>query len=539
MITFCTLSDKNYLHKGLALYLSIKNTLLEDFTLHWLCMDFETYDALATMNKPGIVLHYLPDMETSWKYQDELKKMKNNPAGKYGTQYSNYCWSLTPWFIYKVLTEMTGKYLIYADSDIMFLHSPRLIADTVKHHQAGIHTHRFTGKFHETESGWYNVGVLYFKNSDIAKEMVAVWKTLVSNTANPHYLTHGTCGDQKYLEILVKNYTGDIKIFDQETNITHLAPWCTDIEPGKQCCFFHFSHFRHNLETNEWFDSLHGEWKPALQPGMQQYYQQYFQLILQADKYIVPKLSIVGNIRLPENDPQRLKYLLSSLKSLEFYKRHCEIILNIDSCPANTKKLIRNYLTEAGFSFRLYFINHGNYGNMYTHLLALCTYKYVMNFIEDHFCLVDYPDTITDLLYAMQYYKADVLKATFFEVEVNSIKNINDGIQDIKRGAFIFENHQNNFDNYCKHYGQRYYLGVNFITSVDFAKKFWNRDFKSERPHEWEIVNYDPAFKHTVIVPLFPVLASIDDDHGEPGTALINKKAGNNKFQNIYTAISN
>jgi hypothetical protein len=235
--------------------------------------------------------------------------------------------------------------------------------------------------------------------------------------------------------------------------------------------------------------------------------------------------------------PERLHYLLCTLHSFKFIKYQCEVFLNFEGCSPRVQQIIQHEFNEIGFQGGVSFITGNYYGHMYTYLLEQCKNEYILNFMEDHFCVLKDPQDIFGLLKWMEITGADVLKASFFEIEQNSIKpfiqykNANYGT--------VFNNSPENFKAYCRHYGKRYYIGVNFITTKAFAEKFWRREFESSRPHEWEIVDYDPAFLHTVMVPNRPVLVAIDDDHGEQGTALVNKLPQNDKFFLIYNIVFN
>ena len=92
-----------------------------------------------------------------------------------------------------------------------------------------------------------------------------------------------------------------------------------------------------------------------------------------------------------------------------------------------------------------------------------------------------------------------------------------------------------NFNQYQKYYGSRYYLGTNFITTLWFANKFWNRKFNSNRPHEWEIAKFSKEFEHIAMIPEIEIMASICDSHGEIGTSLLERKE--HKFWNIYNTL--
>ena len=61
----CTLSDYNYLLKGLVLYDSLEKHNKEDFRLYYLCLDQKTYDKLKELN---LILEKILN-----KYQNETK----------------------------------------------------------------------------------------------------------------------------------------------------------------------------------------------------------------------------------------------------------------------------------------------------------------------------------------------------------------------------------------------------------------------------------------------------------------------------------
>ena len=84
---FCTIADKNYLTKALAMYQSLTDNL-EQFTLYFLCLDDETFLKLEQLELPNLYIVRLALLES---LDIELRNAKNNPPSKYGTQYSQYC----------------------------------------------------------------------------------------------------------------------------------------------------------------------------------------------------------------------------------------------------------------------------------------------------------------------------------------------------------------------------------------------------------------------------------------------------------------
>jgi len=284
MLYFCTLCDKNYILKGLAMVESLKETMGDKpFTLYWLCLDMATYDLLYGID-PRIKPILLKDLEEA---DPSLQAAKNNPPSLYGTQYENYCWSLTPYFIDYILRLYVpnGEKLTYVDSDIYFYQSPQKILDVVGSRTIGIHTHRFGGVFNPNiDTGWYNVGVIVFTKDELGLKISNQWKWWLLDQQHEYYKKYGTCGDQKYLELFIPIFGKEnVSIFDEEGCIGHYAPWCCDIL-RHPLYFFHFSHFRHDLANNKWYDALKDEWHPATNPHIRPYYEGYFEKIKQVQK---------------------------------------------------------------------------------------------------------------------------------------------------------------------------------------------------------------------------------------------------------------
>lgn len=287
MLHFCTSCDITYLLKGLALYSSLQETMDEPYELHWLCIDEEIYTKLAALSLPNIKPYRLES-------DDELEHIKTLPNSLFGDDYANYCWHLTPWFVHKMLCNQVGpdEQLIYCDSDIYFYHSPKIITKIMGAKSVGIHTHRFGGSISaERETGNFNVGVMAFTRNRVGLAIAGVWKDWVFNPGRPLYEKYSTCGDQRWLDLFVPVFLHNVSIFDLEGCCSHLAPWNIDniqhtqkhyVEWGggvAPVVFFHFSHFRFNTQTDQWWDSLKGEWNPAKDPNITPYYADYYKTI--------------------------------------------------------------------------------------------------------------------------------------------------------------------------------------------------------------------------------------------------------------------
>jgi len=241
-------------------------------------------------------------------------------------------------------------------------------------------------------------------------------------------------------------------------------------------------------------------------------------------------LSIVGNIKISE--PIRLKYLFATLKSYEFIKEY-QLLLNIDT-DIETFFKIDAFVRDIGFkNFELSNLT-GNYGEIYCSMLDKInsnTNIFVLNFFEDHFLLLNDKKKLITILYDMHMHNVDVCKSSFWQIEQNSKTTI----FKIQKENCIFLNDLSNFNQYQKYYGSRYYIGCNFITTLEFSKRFWNRKFDSKRPHNWEISKFSMEFLHTCMIPDVEIMCSIDDEHGEIGSCLIGST--HKKFIDIYNEL--
>src|SRR6266581_8063063 len=84
--SFCTLFDRNYLSRGVALYRSLERQAgVGGFTLHALCMDDESRDVLTRLDLPSLRVIPLTEFE-----DPELLKAKGTRSR------IEYYWTCTP-----------------------------------------------------------------------------------------------------------------------------------------------------------------------------------------------------------------------------------------------------------------------------------------------------------------------------------------------------------------------------------------------------------------------------------------------------------
>jgi len=211
MRSFCTLSDKNYLKQGLALIKSLETVVasgqfLDSYILYYLCLDEETYNALEDED---VVRIKLSEVENT---REDIVKYKERKA------YNEYCWSLASTFCRYLLEEKRLPNILYIDSDIYFYQDPQIIYDELGEKSIGIIRHRHNTSY--SQDGEYNVGIVYFKNTEEGLECLRWWNDCILNELRPEL---ATCGDQKYLEEFVPVWGDHVCILDK--TFAHGAPW--------------------------------------------------------------------------------------------------------------------------------------------------------------------------------------------------------------------------------------------------------------------------------------------------------------------------
>lgn len=209
---FCTLFDRNYLFKGLALYESLQHRV-EDFTLWVLCMDEVVCEVLEKMCLPGITLISLAQFE-----DEELLRAKATR-----TQVE-YCWTCTPSLLLYLLDHVPGiEGITYLDADLYFFGDPAGAYAEMGGGSVGIVGHRFSAA-HERlvqNSGIYNVAFMVFKHDRQGRECLEWWRGRCNEWCYDR-AEAGKYGDQKYLDDWPARFAGVVVL--QNVGVG-LAPW--------------------------------------------------------------------------------------------------------------------------------------------------------------------------------------------------------------------------------------------------------------------------------------------------------------------------
>lgn len=297
MYAFTTLSDRNYLDKGIALYESISKFLMH-YELFYLCLDEATFNKLAEIDDPRLIPLLITDeFKDNKDFGILVENNRSVPIGlpdEYYVKnelfpgYSDFHFALGSFFTHHIMEKESPDGILYVDSDVLFYCSPELIFDAVVGKSIGIikHRHNEIG----CTAGGYNVGIVYFRNDPIGSNCLFWWHTVVMNKKNPWFETHGGCGDQKYLELFEVLF-GNVKILDED--IGHGAPWNFSLYEYfddktiiswngaiQPLVFVHFSHF--NYVGDKYRVARRKEW--CMWMPAKKYYDDYL-LTLQSVKW--------------------------------------------------------------------------------------------------------------------------------------------------------------------------------------------------------------------------------------------------------------
>lgn len=257
MKNLCTIADNNFTEKVLALNSSLERHQ-KDYILHLLCVDDQIYNRC---NHPNIKKYKLQDLigkdkslERSISNPPSREALLNTGNNFEAAQRLQFLWSLSPYFTWWCIDNLDIEDVLYVDSDIYFYKSLEDIYESVEGHNIGLVEHRCP---YNPVNGKYNVGIVFFRNNFDSYKTLTWWKNCLLKPDNEYAETHGTCGDQKYLEVF-ESLSDSVKILDED--IGHLAPWNFNFHQyvdnkivwnnmKQEVTYCHFSNFKPNYES--------------------------------------------------------------------------------------------------------------------------------------------------------------------------------------------------------------------------------------------------------------------------------------------------
>ena len=219
MLNFCTLFDRNYLSKGLALFESL-NRHCESVCIYVLCLDNFTFNYLNQSIFKNILPISLNELEDFDK--DLLIAKENRTLIEYYFTIS----PCLPRFLLKTKPEL--KWICSLDADIYFYSNPKSIFDNFeKNYSILITPHKFTKELIATgieKYGIYNVSFQAFKNNTTGLMCLEKWRLECLNWCKSHYdEENNRYADQKYLDTWLSDFSDEVYVLND--SVCGLAVW--------------------------------------------------------------------------------------------------------------------------------------------------------------------------------------------------------------------------------------------------------------------------------------------------------------------------
>lgn len=215
---FCTLFDKLYLDKAMALYHSLEK-VTKNFHLYVFCFDEDSFRIVTQLNWLNGTAISVKEIETA-----ELLEIKKDRSK------AEYCWTCTPIVIEYVLKNYPVEECTYIDADLYFFDDPQILFDEIKenHSDAAIVEHRFKKdkqyRKNIYKAGKYCVEFNYFNQSCNSRAILSWWKQKCLEWC--YYKSEPErMGDQKYLEKFPTLFEG---VHELQYLGGGVAPWNLD-----------------------------------------------------------------------------------------------------------------------------------------------------------------------------------------------------------------------------------------------------------------------------------------------------------------------
>ena len=242
MMNFCTLFDSNYISKGLALYLSIKQ-YTDDFTMYVMAMDSKCVDMLRALDFANVIVESIEETMTP-----ELLEAKSNRSK------AEFCWTCGSFSTHHFLTKYSLHDITYLDSDLMFFSSPKVIFDELESVGASIGLSPHYIPYNAT--GKFCVQYCFFKNDKDGVAALTWWKDECLKWCYSQ-IEDGKYGDQLYLDYMPEKFSGVHSIENRGTGIAYWNEFAYKFSEKSlkykgvdyPYVFFHYSGF--NIKWND------------------------------------------------------------------------------------------------------------------------------------------------------------------------------------------------------------------------------------------------------------------------------------------------
>jgi hypothetical protein len=237
--SYCTVFDRNYAARGLALYRSLERHA-GDFRLLAVCMDAESKTLLDRVDAPHLVTVEIEEVERS---DSELAAVRPSRTAV------EYAWTAVPSVLRYVLEwEPVATYL---DADLFFFSSPEALFEELGEDSILVVPHRMDPR-DEFAYGRFNVGWVTLRRDANGTAALDWWRERCLEWCHAR-VEPGRFGDQKYLD----EWPARFERVRASTNVgAGLGPWNQTRHrleggadgslavDGRPVVFFHYSGLR-------------------------------------------------------------------------------------------------------------------------------------------------------------------------------------------------------------------------------------------------------------------------------------------------------
>lgn len=254
---FCTLFDRNYLVKGVAMLRSLQRHC-PTARVHVLCMDEETREMLKALAMSHVSCLSLAEVETP-----ELLAVKPTRS------VAEYCWTLSPCLPWYVLQKNPAiDAITYIDADLYFYSALQPLFDEIGTASIVIVEHRFPPSLKHLEiRGRFCVQWVSFRRDEEGLACLSRWRNQCLDWCF-YRLEAERMGDQKYLD----SWPADFRAVHILQHIGGgVAPWNFGqyefwkngdgliLVDGVPLIFYHFHQFQ--ILSNGRFNRISGAYK--------------------------------------------------------------------------------------------------------------------------------------------------------------------------------------------------------------------------------------------------------------------------------------
>jgi len=216
MRDYCTLFDRNYLSRGLALHSSLEREET-GFRLFVLCLDEPTHKALSALALPRVELIAVESL-ASW--DAELRSARSNRSA---TEFYFTCKPVLMQYVFAHFESV--ERITYLDSDLYFFSDPSIVEREVADYAVALTPHRFASRLaYLKRAGEFNAGWIGVRATAEGRRFLEWWRARCLEWCRL-VVEETRFGDQKYLDQVPRLFHNVASISNPGVNA---APWNID-----------------------------------------------------------------------------------------------------------------------------------------------------------------------------------------------------------------------------------------------------------------------------------------------------------------------